>query len=141
MVRTFRVQKAVVGTLLDDLPSPDDQNLVGITNSRKTMGDDDTRPVLGSLVERCLHGSFTSRIQGTVEEERSVPVVSVIPVGLIPTSWLEREQRVRNRREYHRAIAARSPSSKRRIGGSETAKGDTNQIQNDKTRYQSQPYQ
>lgn len=55
-------------SLFDNLSSSDDQNLVGVTNGRKTVGHDDACAVLCSLIKGGLDGSFTSRIQGTTEK-------------------------------------------------------------------------
>jgi hypothetical protein len=50
-VRTTKLHELCVGPLLNDLTLGHDDNIVDITDGRKSMGDDNHRAALGDVVE------------------------------------------------------------------------------------------
>ena len=57
-------KELLVGTLLDDTPTIDDADHVGVDDRGEAVGDDDGRTARHEVIQGVLHETFTLRVQG-----------------------------------------------------------------------------
>ena len=56
-------KELLVGPLLDDTPTIDDADHVGVDDRREAVGDDDGRATRHEVIQGVLHETFALRIQ------------------------------------------------------------------------------